>query len=533
MVALRNKLDPVKPKSPKKNKMASHGGSSASTSPPGLGKRKKRKATGSSPQKKSNNKRRKETRRVNLTREAGKVNPKDRDQAKKYVKFRLDLELYLDENESKSVEEAEPFAKQNKTRILGFYNFKGGVGKTSNLINTAAQLAAQKQRVLVIDADPQCNLTNFYRPPSAADDVTDDETVDGEDSTEDQGDDGTSADDSDDEEGDVRVLDPLSLHEASQRYGIALDILNKKPEDGIKNLHELLNPAFKGDMSGLRPAVKLAAAPMPFVDEPSRIFYISGSPLISEFESSLSLTAAQPKTSCMYFGAFRKLLIDTAQLHDIDFVLVDFGPSVSTMNMVFLLSCDYILPPLFADYFSLSSMDVLLTHVIPSLLRQKEVIRGNEEKHLDAKQKMLGYAFNPSLPKILPFLVTNFAMHHNKALQIQPGRFVSAMQELVQSGSIPKTVVELFVCDKGHMVTPHCQDLQQLQHLSHDHGLAASVWDEDVLKAAMDAQKKQQQKGRFGQQNGQQRTQTYKKYAEHARKRYKHLARFIMTVCNP
>jgi chromosome partitioning protein len=57
-------------------------------------------------------------------------------------------------------------------KIIAVANQKGGVGKTATVASLAAALVAERQRVLVVDGDPQGNLSLALGVPASPDDYT-------------------------------------------------------------------------------------------------------------------------------------------------------------------------------------------------------------------------------------------------------------------------------------------------------------------------------------------------------------------------
>ena len=177
---------------------------------------------------------------------------------------------------------------------IAFFNNKGGVGKTTLLCNFAAFLAKFLQKkVLVIDADPQCNSTTYilndeqfyhvYFHPTCF----------------------TIAD----------IIPPL-----------------ENGEGYIKQFDTIHSVNFGVDL-------------------------IPGSPRFATSEDFLANEWRDVKSSDLRGIRSSLVFSHLLSLStEYDFVLFDMGPSLGAINRAVLLSCDYFLTPMSSDVFSLLAL---------------------------------------------------------------------------------------------------------------------------------------------------------------------------------
>ncbi|EOD09470.1 hypothetical protein EMIHUDRAFT_197918 [Emiliania huxleyi CCMP1516] len=399
-----------------------------------------------------------------------------------------------------------------KTKIIAMYNFKGGVGKTTLAVNTAAALAQDGKRVLMVDADAQTNLTSFLMPPV------------------------TSTGDDEDSSGPAPA-NGQALFDKSDR--VKAKAINDAPDvrmfdksiftiNSIDDIHQALAGPFQENDAALTPPEKyFQPLPDTFGD---RLLLIPGSPHLFDYDGDIS-KSANGSDEIMKHTAFGNLMRMAAYATDADYVIIDLGPSSSYLNKVILMSCDYILPPMFPDFFSLSSLHSLLHVMLPSTISVlKELKKKRDDKYDVAADKALskikafGYTYTDKKgPTVLPFLVTNyrkkgsavvgapFSPQTSSPAQVDPsedtfgpewvtngpGKFIASMRELVKNFQTKtdlkpaKDVKELLKADAdGEMIIPILRSLPKLMAESQETGVPAVTmtrdWWVNTVKPQMD-----------------------------------------------
>ena len=180
-------------------------------------------------------------------------------------------------------------------KSIAFFNNKGGVGKTTLLCNLAGYIARRLgKKVLVIDADPQCNTTSYV----------------------------------------LRDDSFYSLYIEEKGFTVSSLIPPLQDGEGFVNKFEVKKTDFFGfDMIPGNPT-----------------FAVSEDFLAAEWKDVRSSDYRGIRSSLLFADFVSKC-------DEYDFVFFDMGPSLGAINRSVLLACDFFLTPMSSDVFSLLALE--------------------------------------------------------------------------------------------------------------------------------------------------------------------------------
>ena len=183
-------------------------------------------------------------------------------------------------------------------KTLALFNHKGGVGKTTLAVNIADALVDLGLCILLIDADPQCNLTSFFLKESQLDEL-------------------------------------LGL------------------SDGAKG--GTIWSAIKPVVDGKGPIKDVSVYQIR-----KNLLLFAGDVLLADYEEELpaAWTGSFARKTRDYdvMCALSRTVRRTAQAYKADLVIYDVGPNVGALNRTILLDSDYFATPVAADLFSLRAL---------------------------------------------------------------------------------------------------------------------------------------------------------------------------------
>ena len=186
--------------------------------------------------------------------------------------------------------------------LISLFNHKGGVSKTTTTFNLGWTFAKKGMKTLIVDADPQCNLTAYVLGLQNYDDLT-------------------------------------AFYE---------NVNND-------NVYARLKPIISGENSNprqLRPCQTLN----------ENLLLAAGHLSMADLDISLSVGITSGKFlsfARQFVGAFQSIIRKTAESQKCELVLVDMSPNAGAMNRSLLMSSDYFIIPTSPDFFSFQSIQAL------------------------------------------------------------------------------------------------------------------------------------------------------------------------------
>ena len=231
--------------------------------------------------------------------------------------------------------------------LVCLFNHKGGVSKTTTAFNLGWMLARKNRRVLLVDCDPQCNLTGM-------------------------------------------VLGLEDMDSADSLQGAS----DGKP----LNVREGVLPAFESRPERIQPVECVS------IHQNDNLYLLPGHIGLAEYEITLGI--AQELSGSLVTlqnlpGALHHLMEITADKYEIDLIIIDMSPSLGAVNQNLLSVSDYFIVPTHPDYFSNMAIKSLAS-VIPKW-RKWSVAASNS-----LALKEAAYPFPAKVPRFLGYVVQNY-----------------------------------------------------------------------------------------------------------------------------
>lgn len=344
-------------------------------------------------------------------------------------------------------------------------------------------MLSEQENVLIVDCDPQANVTGFFMVGSPADPAVFTRTLAEEDNDMDIPDtpgfiqmdvqgftlgSGEAAPArlpkrgrpqprtkteirADLERGAaVTCQETTSLHPTGDVFG--------EFEPKHASLYELLAPAFlRKNTAGSfwrADGAKDDGTPLPFEPIPlgpegrkDALRLLPGTSDLMDIEFALAGDwKSTAKNAVMRLCTFRSLLVRLAKRLDVAYVIVDLSPSASAFNKMAVLSSDLLFPPVFPDRFSVSSSSILLSKILPEWWQSHAALHKASAGFGDGD--VMPFKSNP--PLIAPFLFSNYRF---KLSKVEPpsDRWIRLLRDHLNKYDAASTVAKSMLLPRDKM----------------------------------------------------------------------------------
>lgn len=278
-------------------------------------------------------------------------------------------------------------------KIVTLYNHKGGVSKTTTTYNLSRYLRAKGKKVLIVDADPQCNMTELLM---------------------------------------CNIIEELD--EEAEKTG------NIKELPGT-SLLQVLQPRFYGEA----PEVDINNIEEVQID--NNLFLIRGDVALSELDDFMAEAHTQRFSNKIHekrnYVALGDMLVRFGEKKKFDYILIDVGPSSGALTRSCFLACDAFMIPMSADRFNVQAIHTL-TEILHRWVEEHSQIYNDFQK--------LGLPIRVGKPMFLGAIPQHFKKYKGKpkaGFELWMNRIQSSlMNELVpRLSSVDGKITEKITLD--------------------------------------------------------------------------------------